>query len=79
MERVALTNPKGPLSLRLVNRLFFDVANSWIWRDVTFLLKTDFPSSHVKGRLNTLFTRLDQGTTVTNLFFLSMAPGQDRK
>lgn len=63
-------NRRDLLSLSLVNRLFSDAADIWIWRDVSLRTIPNAPFAPIERRLNFLLGRLDQGKMLTNLQLL---------
>ena len=57
-------------SLALVNRVFFDAADLWIWRDVALRAMANCPFTPMQRRLNALLGRSDQGKMLRNLQLL---------
>ena len=57
-------------SLALVNRVFFDAADLWIWRDVALRIMANCPFTPMQRRLNALLRRSDQGKMLRNLQLL---------
>ena len=66
VEWVAITNRRDLPSLALVNRLFFDAADLWIWRDVSLRTMPNSPFDPIQRRLHILLGRLDRGKMMTN-------------
>ena len=67
---VAVMNRHDLQSLALVNRVFFDAADLWIWRDVALRAMANCPFTPMQRRLNALLGRSDQGKMLRNLQLL---------